>query len=242
MRHSDGSIVSLSTARPEDWLAQITRSAAYDIAIKAIFFLWYLFIAHQVVRQLLISLAQPEVLASPALFLSSVVSRGTLLLFFFTLVLFTMLRSRPIAKAPGLTPRITALTGTFLLMALPSFPHRQLSVEMNIVSSIIILAGNCLAAYVIFRLGRSISIMAEARKLVTKGPYGVIRHPLYLAEEVAVIGIFLQYASPWTALLVAAHWLLQMARMRNEERVLCATFPDYRGYMERTARILPGIY
>ncbi len=153
-----------------------------------------------------------------------------------------MLRSRPIAKAPGLAPRITALTGTFLLMVLPLFPRRDLSAEINILSSATILMGNCLAAYVIFRLGRSISIMAEARKIVTHGPYNVIRHPLYLAEELAVIGSFLQYASPWTSLLVAAHWLLQMARMRNEERLLCATFPDYRSYMERTARLIPGIY
>ncbi len=242
MAQGGGSIVSLSTTRLEDWLARIMRSVAYDIAIKAIFFLWYFFIAHQVVRELLRNLNQPDVMASPSLFLSSIASRATLLLFFFTLVLFTMLRSRPIAKAPGLMPRITALTGTFLLMVLPLFPHRELSAEMNMVSSAIILAGNCIAAYVICRLGRSISIMAEARKVVTHGPYNVIRHPLYLAEEVAVIGSFLQYASPWTALLVAAHWLLQMARMRNEERVLCATFPDYRGYMERTARLIPGIY
>lgn len=242
MRQSNSSIVSLNAVRAEDWLDRITRTAAYDIAIKAIFFLWYSYIAERVVRGLLYSLDQPDALASPSLFLSSIASRATLLLFFFTLVLFTMLRSRPVAKAPGLAPRLTALCGTFLLMVLPLFPHRDLSAGMNIVSSAIILTGNCLAAYVIFRLGRSISIMAEARKVVTHGPYNVIRHPLYLAEEVAVIGSFIQYASPWTALLVAAHWLLQMARMRNEERVLCATFPDYRGYMERTARLIPGVY
>jgi len=242
MRQNDDSIMGLSTAQLEDWLARVMRSAAYDVAIKAIFFLWYFYIAHQVLRELLRSLNQPEVVASPPLFLSSIASRMAVLLFFFTLVLFTMLRSRPIAKASGLTPRATALTGTFLLMVLPLFPRRELSAEMNILTTVIVLVGNCLAAYVIFRLGRSISIMAEARKLVTKGPYGVIRHPLYLAEEVAVIGSFIQYASPWTALLVAAHWLLQMARMHNEERVLCATFPDYRGYMERTARLLPGVY
>ena len=33
-----------------------------------------------------------------------------------------------------------------------------------------------------------------------------------------------------------------LGHMHDEERVLRATFPDYRGYMERTARLIPGIY
>ena len=69
MAQGGGSIVSLSTTRLDDWLARITRSLAYDIAIKAIFFLWYFYIAHQVVRELLRNLNQPEVVASPSLLL-----------------------------------------------------------------------------------------------------------------------------------------------------------------------------
>jgi len=36
--------------------------------------------------------------------------------------------------------------------------------------------------------------MPEARKLVTRGAYRFVRHPLYVAEEVAIIGTFLLYA------------------------------------------------
>ena len=51
-------------------------------------------------------------------------------------------------------------------------------------------------------LGRSVSVMPEARRLVVQGLYRRIRHPLYLAEEIATIGCFLQFRS-WQAALSA---------------------------------------
>jgi protein-S-isoprenylcysteine O-methyltransferase Ste14 len=84
--------------------------------------------------------------------------------------------------------------------------------------------------------------MAEARRLVTGGPYALVRHPLYLAEEIAVIGLFLQYASPWSALLVVAHFAFQLQRMRNEEQILRDTFAEYATYARSTQRLIPGVY
>ena len=44
-------------------------------------------------------------------------------------------------------------------------------------------------------VGRSVSVMPEARKLVTSGLYRHIRRPLYLVEEIGVLGLFLQFRS-----------------------------------------------
>jgi protein-S-isoprenylcysteine O-methyltransferase Ste14 len=84
--------------------------------------------------------------------------------------------------------------------------------------------------------------MPEARRLVVEGPYALVRHPLYLAEEIAVLGLFIQFASVWTAIVLIIHVLLQFERMRYEETVLSATFPDYREYAARTARLIPALY
>ncbi len=244
MERSDGSAaaVGMAGSQETDWLVRMSRTAAYDVAIKAIYVLWFLFVASQILSPFLLYLKQAATLPA-AQFVSSVVARGTVFAFLATLAVFTILRSRPVAKAPGLAPRVVAALGTFLVMLLPLFPHRDLSVAMNIVSALVTVTGNCLAIWVVCWLGRSLSIMAGARRLVRGGPYRYVRNPLYLAEEVAVIGAFIQYASFAAAALVAAHWLLQMARMRNEERVLRETFPaEYAAYAGTTARLIPGLY
>jgi protein-S-isoprenylcysteine O-methyltransferase Ste14 len=84
--------------------------------------------------------------------------------------------------------------------------------------------------------------MAEARRLVTDGPYALARHLLYIAEEIAVSGLFLQYASLWAGLLVVAHLAFQLQRMRNEEQVPRETFSEYAAYAARTRGLIPGVY
>jgi protein-S-isoprenylcysteine O-methyltransferase Ste14 len=59
------------------------------------------------------------------------------------------------------------------------FPRHDLSIGLNLLSAGLIVVGHLLAVYALAWLGRSFSIMAEARRLVTDGPYAVVRHPLY---------------------------------------------------------------
>ena len=96
--------------------------------------------------------------------------------------------------------------------------------------------------YPLIALSRSFSMMPQARKLVTGGPYAYVRHPLYLAEEAAVAAILLQYA--WFAALsfLAAHGAVQVRRMQLEESVLRNAFPEYAAYAKRTPRLIPGVW
>jgi protein-S-isoprenylcysteine O-methyltransferase Ste14 len=175
-------------------------------------------------------------------YILNIVMRLSVIAYLVVIAATLLVRVRPAAKAPGVEPRISALIGTFLLTVIVLFPRRELSPSANMVSTLLTLGGTIFAVVVLTQLRESFSIMAEARQLVTAGVYRLVRHPLYLAEEIAAIGVVMQFFSPWTALILAVQIGFQLRRMRNEEVILAENFPEYPAYRERTARILPGIY
>jgi protein-S-isoprenylcysteine O-methyltransferase Ste14 len=154
----------------------------------------------------------------------------------------TIMRLKPIRNAEGFEPRFSALAGTFLSLALVALPLADIGTELSVASLILVATGWVLSAYVLLWLGRAFSIMAQARRLVTTGPYAIVRHPLYLCEEIAVIGVALTHLSIAAALIVIAQWLFQLRRMTNEEKVLGAAFPEYAAYAARTPKIIPGVF
>ena len=171
-----------------------------------------------------------------------IATRLSTISFLLLVVAAAVLRSRPSAKARGLEPRIAALVGSFMMYGILLFPRHTLSLSGEIIATLLMMIGNTGALVALSQLGRSFSVMAETRQLVTAGPYRFVRHPLYLAEEIATIGIFLQFASLWTALLLLVQIAFQVRRMRNEELVLTESFREYDAYRRTTARLIPGIY
>jgi protein-S-isoprenylcysteine O-methyltransferase Ste14 len=107
---------------------------------------------------------------------------------------------------------------------------------------VLIITGGIATIYSLSCLGRSFSIMPQARRLVIDGPYRLVRHPLYAAELVGYLGVFIQYASWTSATLLIIQCCFQICRMFNEEAVLHATFPEYAAYTTRTARVIPGVW
>src|SRR5262245_15260125 len=164
------------------------------------------------------------------------------LVFLALLVVMFVVRHVPQQTAPGFYSRFAAVAGTFLGTGIVLLPQQERSSELYLVSLLLIISGTIVAISAVFALGRSISILPEARRLVTWGPYAVVRHPLYLGEIVAIFGIALQYLFPWALLLAALVCAFQLQRIKNEERILFKVFPEYEDYMARTARLVPGLY
>lgn len=226
---------ALASNTLNDWL---TRDRLARIGLVSFFFVVEVFLTRGLVASFRTT-AKLDLLG-----LSRLLATGCLLLFVAMMIALIILREEPRLQATGSWPRITALVGTnlvfFGVFVLPA--RGPLNIYESLASSALILTSNILCVLVLYRLGRSFSIMAEARSLITDGPYAVIRHPLYFVEEIGIIGAFIQFASWSAALLFAVHFACQLQRMRNEERVLMRAFPrQYRAYSARTARFIPGV-
>jgi protein-S-isoprenylcysteine O-methyltransferase Ste14 len=162
---------------------------------------------------------------------------------FLTLIASTTLtRLAPILKSRGIEPRISALLGTFMSMGLALLPKADLGPILSVTSTVLIMTGATLSFVVLRWLGKSFSILAEARRLVTEGPYRVVRHPLYVCEGIAIAGVMLQVISPWAVSIAIAIAVVQYRRMVNEEAILNSAFPEYRAYAARTPRVAPAFF
>jgi protein-S-isoprenylcysteine O-methyltransferase Ste14 len=220
---------------------RIAASRLYDLAMRLPIALYAALLAMMQVMSLVGYLAADHEAISALELGANIASRVALGVFLATMCLITIGRERPVGKSAGWEPRVTAMLGAFLSLALVLFPRHELSAAGATVSAMLIVIGNALAIFVILHLGRSFSVMAEARRLVTSGPYGIVRHPLYVAEQIAIIGAFLQFQSVWTALLLIVQFAFQLRRMRLEEAVLAESFPEYEAYRRRTPRLVPGL-
>ncbi len=116
-------------------------------------------------------------------------------------------------------------------LAIEAGPHSTLSYVALCFS----LACSVLWFVARWQLGDAFSVTAQARHLVTRGLYSKIRHPIYVFGTLAFLFVVLALQG-WPALII---WvvviLIQVIRLRREERVLAETFgAEYTAYRSRT--------
>jgi protein-S-isoprenylcysteine O-methyltransferase Ste14 len=135
---------------------------------------------------------------------------------------------------------LVSFVGTFCVVAtgfLPASPHGPWSV---LTSDILITAGMAWAVWGLAYLRRSFSIIPEARRLVTGGPFGLSRNPLYLGEGIASIGVVLPGFSVWHVLLLAVFVTSQLLRINWEQKILLEAFgAEYLSYLKRVPMLVP---
>jgi protein-S-isoprenylcysteine O-methyltransferase Ste14 len=111
---------------------------------------------------------------------------------------------------------------------------------------VLFVVGGALRIWPVFVLGDRFSglvAIQSGHMLVTKGVYGVIRHPSYLGLLVNSLGWGLAFRSGVGVLLAGLLILLILARIHAEERLLRAQFgSEYDTYRSRTWRLIPWLY
>jgi protein-S-isoprenylcysteine O-methyltransferase Ste14 len=179
--------------------------------------------------------------ASPTDPWPSLLSSFCLASFYMLLALLIMTRSPAKAQADGLLPRIAAFVGTYLPWTITFFGKTDQALP-NLVSTACVLIGMIMMLVTIRHLGRSFSLVPQARSVVQTGPYRWIKHPLYLAEEIAILGVVLQYLTLVTVIVLVLHIGVQVCRILYEEDLLRRNCPEYSSYEASRWRLVPYVW
>ncbi len=217
----------------------MSKARLTDLAAATPIIVWYAFAIAGLLIQIDAQIAKPADQLQLAL---SVGAKLASAVFFGLQIVLFAVRRLAVGKAGGWRPRVAAVVGFSSAFAFLALPRVELPPWLNLISSLLIIAGTIGSIAGAGRLGRSFSVLPQARALVTDGPYRFVRHPLYLAEQIAGLGVMLQFQQPWALLVALFSLATQFPRMHYEEEILAETFPLYRAYAERTARLIPGVY
>jgi protein-S-isoprenylcysteine O-methyltransferase Ste14 len=161
------------------------------------------------------------------------------------LAYFTMIVALYVVRLPkragDARPLIIAASfiGSFSVIAISFLPGVTARSWLLAPASILIVLGLGYTLWALSYLRRSFSIIPEARRLVIGGPYALSRHPLYLGEGTAAVGLYLPTIGPLGLIGLAIFLGAQYVRIRAEERVLEREFPEYGEYRRRVPRYAP---
>jgi protein-S-isoprenylcysteine O-methyltransferase Ste14 len=155
-------------------------------------------------------------------------------------------RPAPRARDGRWVPRVAALAGTVMLLVVGALPQgaRLYSPPswLGGLSTTLSIVAFAVAVYGLLFLRRSLSIIPEVRRLVTGGPYRLVRHPLYAAEILAACAFVMVNPGALPVVVLAPFVATQLLRSRFEERLLTAAYPEYRDYAKHTRRLIPLVW
>jgi len=144
--------------------------------------------------------------------------------------------SRQLSRRPW--DWIVALGGSFsVLLVRPAA-----AIAPEFLGVLLLFAGTVFEIYAKIVLGRSFGIVAADRGIVMRGPYRIVRHPIYLGYFISHIGFLLANWSPRNITIYIVTCFFQISRILAEERILRED-ESYRAYCERVRfRLIPFIF
>lgn len=169
------------------------------------------------------------------------------------MTLSTSGRSKGLKHSPDWKPFFPLLMfhSLFTAWVMPYMDARDLWVlpggdALRWAGLVVLAAGVALRLGPMLELGRrfvSVVALQQGHSLHTRGFYELVRHPSYLGillMDLGFAGVFRSAIA--LALMPVVFWMFRR-RMDVEEAFMVDQFgPEYREYMDRTRRILPGVY
>ena len=115
-------------------------------------------------------------------------------------------------------------------------------------SSAIVIAAQLLAVGIMMWARRSfptktfrVDATPSAETVIRRGPYRLIRHPMYSAALLFIWAAVLSHLSLWTVAIGAFVTIIAALRIVFEERFLRSRYPEYAAYAQVTKAIVPYV-
>jgi protein-S-isoprenylcysteine O-methyltransferase Ste14 len=145
--------------------------------------------------------------------------------------------------------QILAQLSYISVIVVPAFDHRF---GWSMAPASIVLAGDGLVAlgllivFLAFKentfAGGAIKV-DDGQKVISTGPYALVRHPMYTGALIMLLGMPLALGSWWGVLTIAPMKIAILWRLLDEERFLVAHLPGYSEYRARVQyRLLPLVW
>jgi protein-S-isoprenylcysteine O-methyltransferase Ste14 len=157
----------------------------------------------------------------------------------------------PWAEKEPAQRRIMAITsvGFIALIVIPSLDRRfgwsDMPPLMTLGGDVLILLGFA-GIHLVFRENSFTSAtieLASDQRVISSGPYAVIRHPMYAAALLLLIGIPIALGSWWGLPVIAAILPALIWRLLDEEKFLAMNLTGYREYQDKVRyRLLPSVW
>ncbi|MCJ7580149.1 MAG: isoprenylcysteine carboxylmethyltransferase family protein [Candidatus Aminicenantes bacterium] len=132
---------------------------------------------------------------------------------------------------------------------LPGFDKRlgwsNVPLAVKIIALALVLAGYLMVLYVFITNSYASRIVEveKDQKVITTGPYTLVRHPMYLATFVLYIFSPLALGSYWAMIPTVFFLFIFIPRIKDEEKELFEKLEGYKEYTLKTKyRLIPGIW
>lgn len=121
-------------------------------------------------------------------------------------------------------------------------PSDASALAPDVVTTLLSAVGLAIAVVGKASLGRSFGLVPANRGVVMRGPYNLVRHPIYAGYLLTHAAFLAQYPSVWNVSVLVVADVALVARALMEERVLSAD-AAYQGYCQRVSwHLVPGVF
>ena len=142
-----------------------------------------------------------------------------------------------------------ASIGFVALLVVPALDRRfgwsQMPTSIVIVGNILIALG-WLAIYRVFRENSFTSAtieLAQDQRVISSGPYALVRHPMYTGALAMLVGIPIALGSWWGLVAFGVMTFALIWRIFDEERFLVRNLTGYAAYKEKVRyRLIPYLW